>query len=109
MVDPKKEASDDLSISNLIVGGEYWYCIRAVKSPQYMDMSLVGGSIFSGGSYSVLTSSLASCAPYVIHFEASIEGQVITLPDAGSFPIEDVTIFWQLGSVQTGNRNIVTP
>lgn len=34
---PETQASDDLELSNLIVGKEYAYCVRAINNKHYMD------------------------------------------------------------------------
>ena len=43
-----------------------------------------------------LTSSLATCAPHVICFEASITGLITSKPHAGTLPIENVVVVYRL-------------
>ena len=91
---PGLEASDDLSLSNLIVGKRYSYCVRAVKQDHYMDSPYEGG-----GERRLLTSSESTCGAHTITWEASIHGKVTTEPNAGSLPIEDVSVTWSLLSL----------
>jgi len=92
-IDPSNQASDDLSVFNLEVGKAYSYCVRAIKQGHYMDSPYA-----DSGERRLLTSSEAACEAHTIHWEASIHGQVTTEIDAGSIPIEDVLVSWQLMS-----------
>ena len=39
IITPETEASDDLTISRLLVGQVYSYCVRAIKEANYMDLT----------------------------------------------------------------------
>ena len=77
---PGKQFSDDLSSSDLVVGEVYSYCTRAV------------GPGNSGERYS----SVETCVDHKVAWEASIDGIVTLDPSAGSLPVTDVTVTWQL-------------
>jgi len=86
------KASDDLKVSRLSVGNTYSYCVRAVKTGEYMDLTV------SNLETRVISSSTALCKSHTISWEASINGLISTEPNAGSLPIEKVTVAWQLMS-----------
>ena len=77
---PGLDAHDSLSLSNLIVGKTYEYLVRAA-APRYN----VG-----------VRSSGPTIIAHKINWEASIHGKVTTNPYAGSLPIKDVEVSWQL-------------
>ena len=85
--------TDNLLIhpSNLEVGEKYSYCVRAVASPHYMDAPFALST-----ERRLLTSSLNACDAHKILFEAGINGLVTTEPNAGSLPIEDVLVEWEM-------------
>jgi len=85
------DASDNLAYSNLPVGKQYLYCVRAVHSSHYMDHPLD-----SLGVGRRMESSDDACASHKIHWEASIHGNISTPPNAGSLPIKDVEVSWEL-------------
>lgn len=89
-ISPSQQAGDDLSISELEVGKTYSYCVRAVAE-HYMDAPFALTT-----EDRLLTSSLSTCDAHKILFEAKINGLVTTEPNAGSLPIEDVLIEWEL-------------
>ena len=82
-------ASDDLKVSRLSVGSTYSYCVRAVKTGEYMDLTV-------DEQRRVVSSSTALCKSHTISWEASIDGLVTTEPNAGSLAIVGVTVTWQL-------------
>lgn len=43
-----------------------------------------------------VTSSEKSCEDHIIHWEASIKGEITTEPNAGTLPIKNVTVSWEL-------------
>jgi len=86
------KASDDLKLSRLSVGSTYSYCARAVKTGEYMDLTV------SELETRVISSSTALCKSHTISWEASIDGLVTTEPNAGSLAIVGVTVTWQLVS-----------
>lgn len=92
VISPEGEVYDNMNLSKLIVGRRYVYCVRATAS----------SGLYMPNPYDTSESSInlsysdASCAPYEIHWEASISGVVTTEPDAGSLPIENVTVGYQL-------------
>ena len=90
-ITPGLEASDDLSLSNLVVGKKYTYCIRAINKDHYMDHPYD-----SYKTYRSITSSDATCSSHTVKWESSFHGRVTTEPDAGNLPIEDVVITWNL-------------
>jgi len=90
-IEPGTQASDDLAVSNLEVGKEYSYCVRAVKQGHYMDAPYENSE-----QRRLLTSSGSSCEAHKIRWEASIHGRVTTIPTAGSLPIKDVLVSWEL-------------
>lgn len=90
-IEPGIEASDDLSLSNLIVGERYSYCVRAIGSSHYMDAPFA-----LSNERRVITSSLSACDSHTIAWESSIHGQITTAKNAGYLPIEDATIRWEL-------------
>ena len=90
IVDPGITSSDDLRRSRLALGDTYSYCVRAVNPGQYMDLTL------SGEVSRVVSSSAAICESHTISWEASIDGLITTEPNAGSLPINNVTVAWQL-------------
>lgn len=90
-IDPGKEASDDLSFSNLVVGKKYYYCVRAIGSSHYMDAPFALST-----ERRLITSSLSACDAHTIEWEASMHGQVTTAKNAGYLPIENVTVRWEL-------------
>lgn len=85
------EASDDLQYSKLPIGKLYMYCVRAVHNTHYMDHPLD-----YEGAGRQLQSSDDTCAPHKIRWEASIHSKITTEPNAGSLPIEDVEVTWEL-------------
>lgn len=92
MIELGEEVYENLNLSKLIVGHRYVYCVRATSStgmymPNPYDTSETSMN---------LSFSDASCSPYKIHWEASISGVVTTEPNAGSLPIEDVSVYYQL-------------
>lgn len=90
-VTPGKESSDDLRLSKPQVGAKYAYCVRATNSLHYMDSPYDA----TEGSLSLLSSD-STCASHIIHWEASVSGLITTEPNAGSLPIENATISYQL-------------
>ena len=98
-ISPGTQASDDLSLSNLIVGNKYSYCVRAVKQGHYMDAPYE-----RSGERRLLTSSESTCDAHVIRWEASIHGRITTEPNAGSLPIEEVLVSWELLSEDKSRR-----
>ena len=99
IIQPMKEASDDLSMTNLVVGNTYSYCIRAVNPIHYMDHPL---DIDDEGR--VLSSSGKSCIEHTIKWESSIHGKITTEPNAGKLPIEGVTTAYSL--MKNENRTL---
>ena len=51
----------------------------------------------------LLTSSLSACDAHKVLFEAAISGLVTTEPNAGSLPIEDVLVEWELLTIDHGS------
>jgi len=92
IVDTHIEASDELQYSNLTVGKLFMYCVRAVHRSHYMEHPM---GISEAGNRQ-LTSSDDTCAPHKIRWEASINGKITTEPNAGSLPIENVVVTWEL-------------
>jgi hypothetical protein len=90
-ISPGLTSADDLKVSRLGVGATFAYCVRATNTLQYMDSpyDATEGSI-------ALTSSDDTCASHTIHWEASVSGLITTEPDAGSLPIKEVQISYQL-------------
>lgn len=91
-ISPGESLHDDLKLSKLTVGHTYIYCIHAGTDlgsymPNPYDTSIDSAD---------LNHSEQNCQPYKIRWEASIEGLVTTEPHAGSLPIKDVTIHYQL-------------
>ena len=76
-VRPERQSSDDLRVSQLAVGKEYAYCVRAVRADHYMDSPYEALE-----ERRILTSSASSCGAHAIHWEASIDGLVTTEPSA---------------------------
>jgi len=102
MISPEREASDNLSLSKLLVGKKYSYCVRAIGEPHYMDAPFSLST-----ERRLLTSSLSSCDAHYIHWEASIHGKVTTLLNTGGLPIEDTTIRWELLDKNDHSRVLV--
>ena len=98
-VSPGFTSSDDLQISRLLVGDSYSYCVRSTNSGGYMDLAI------SDEEQRVLQSSTGLCESLTISWEASVDGKITTLQNAGSLPIKDVEITWQLLS-EDGNENL---
>ena len=94
-ISPGTVASDNLKISKLSVGSTYSYCVRATNQGQYMDLAVAGVDGRIG------TSSAATCSSHTISWEASIDGQITTDPNAGSLPTEGVTVSWNLLSLDS--------
>ena len=92
---PNEEVFDNLSLSKLIVGKTYVYCVQAGSSGRAYMPSPYDSSDLSQD----LGHSDASCTPHVIQWEASINGVVTTEPHSGSLPIEGVTVSYQLLSM----------
>jgi len=90
-ISPGKQASDDLSLSKLIVGETYSYCVRAVAVPHYMDAPFALST-----ERRLTTSSLNACDSHTILYEAAINGLVTTEFTAGNLPIEGVRVEWVL-------------
>eukprot|EP00559_Dactyliosolen_fragilissimus_P002088 CAMPEP_0184871508 /NCGR_PEP_ID=MMETSP0580-20130426/40756_1 /TAXON_ID=1118495 /ORGANISM="Dactyliosolen fragilissimus" /LENGTH=2372 /DNA_ID=CAMNT_0027374173 /DNA_START=995 /DNA_END=8116 /DNA_ORIENTATION=+ len=90
-INPLTEASDNLAKSKLVVGKDYKYCVRAINPVLYMDHPFD-----HEGVGRTLLSSSDTCADHRIQWEASIHGKVTTEPNAGSLPIEEVTVTYQL-------------
>jgi len=80
VIAPGKLLTDDLLTSQLLVGKSYEYCARAV------------GAGSSGYKYS----SVAACLNHVVAWEASIDGVVTLDASAGSLPVVNVTVSWEL-------------
>ncbi|CAB9519117.1 Cupin superfamily protein [Seminavis robusta] len=78
---PGKAAADDLKTSQLEVGAAYRYCVRAVAQ------------FYSADS---LHSSDEHCKTHFVRWQASMSGKVTTAPLAGSLPIDDVAVSWEL-------------
>lgn len=79
LITPEIEASDDLRLSQLEVGRQYAYCVRAIRKDHYMDSPYEGFN-----DRRLLTSSAAACAAHTIKWEASIDGLVTTESNAVS-------------------------
>ncbi|CAB9525330.1 Cupin superfamily protein [Seminavis robusta] len=78
---PGKAAADDLRTSSLVVGAAYRYCVRAVAQFYSADSP---------------HSSDENCNIHFVRWQASMSGKVTTAPLAGSLPIEDVAVSWEL-------------
>ena len=92
---PNEEVFDNLSLSKLIVGKTYVYCVQAGSSGGSYMPSPYDSSDLSQD----LGHSDASCTPHVIQWEASINGVVTTEPHSGSLPVAGVTVHYQLLSM----------
>ena len=92
---PNDEVFDNLSLSKLIVGKTYVYCVQAGSSRGAYMPSPYDSSDLSQD----LGHSDASCVPHVIQWEASINGVITTEPHSGSLPVEGVTVTYQLLSM----------
>lgn len=92
---PNEEVFDNLSLSKLIVGKTYVYCVHASSSKGPYMPSPYDSSDLSDD----LGHSDASCTPHVVQWEASINGVITTEPHSGSLPIEGVTVTYQLLSM----------
>ena len=90
-ITPSLQASDDLSLSNLIVGQKYAYCVRAISQALYMDHPYDSYESFRSTS-----SSGSACTSQTIRWESSFHGKVTTEPNAGNLPIEEVAVTWYL-------------
>lgn len=90
IITPETEASDDLTISRLLVGQVYSYCVRAIKEGNYMDLTP------NAQELRALSSSSAICETHRIAWESSISGFISSTPDAGSLAIKNVLVHWQL-------------
>jgi len=88
---PGRESSDDLKMSKPQVGAKFAYCVRATNSLHYMDSPYDA----TEGSLSLLSSD-STCASHIIHWEASVSGLITTEPNAGSLPIENALVSYQL-------------
>ncbi|GFH57847.1 hypothetical protein CTEN210_14323 [Chaetoceros tenuissimus] len=100
-ISPLEKAMDDQRISKLIVGYTYIYCVQASSdSGSYMPSPYDTrvGSLD-------LPHSEPNCQPHVIRWEASIDGIVTTEPHAGSLPVDNVEITYQLLSLQLEDLN----
>jgi hypothetical protein len=86
-ITPGLGASDDLRISQLLVGTGYRYCVRAVAQ-FYSD------HLYDEGE--TLYSSDETCQVHYIKWQASIAGKITTAPESGSIPIETVLVTWEL-------------
>lgn len=89
-ITPEIEASDDLTMSRLVVGNVYSYCVRSIREGNYMDVTV------NAKEMRALASSSAICSIHRINWESSMFGKVTTDPDAGSIAIQDVDVRWQL-------------
>jgi hypothetical protein len=89
---PGQSYADDLSLSRLDVGSTYSYCVQAV-APSYMADK--------NSPTANLMSSTAACTDVRIAWEASIQGLVTSKASAGSVPIQDVVVTWNIGKVTT--------
>lgn len=92
IISPGESLHDDLKLSKLTVGHTYIYCIHAgtdlgTYMPNPYDTSIDSAD---------LNHSEQNCMPHNIRWEASIAGLVTTEPHAGSLPIKDVIIKYQL-------------
>lgn len=92
-VSPGTISSDDLKTSRLLVGDSYSYCVRSINLDGYMDLAV------SDEEERVRMSSTGLCKSHTISWEASIDGRVTTEPNAGSIPIKQVEVTWQIFSV----------
>lgn len=90
VISPEFEASDDLKRSRLPVGATYSYCVRAVREGNYMDLTVNKKEVRS------LASSAAICESHQIAWESSISGLISTEPNAGTIPIPNVHVRWEL-------------
>jgi len=77
LVTPERQSSDDLRVSQLTVGKEYAYCVRAVKADLYMESPYQAFE-----ERRILTTSASTCGAHKIQWEASIDGLVTTEPSA---------------------------
>ncbi|GFH43554.1 hypothetical protein CTEN210_00027 [Chaetoceros tenuissimus] len=96
IIAPGVAASDDLRTSKLEVGKVYSYCVRSINENGYMDQ-VVNTQVERS-----ITSSSAFCSTHRVQWESSISGIVTTDLDAGSLPIENVRVSWQLQD-ESGN------
>lgn len=92
-VEPGRQTSDDLRVSNLPVGDEFTYCVRATAR-DYMHNP-------EGPHMPSLSSSNEECATHRIHWEASVRGKVTLEQTAGSLPVDNVLVEWQLLDVDS--------
>lgn len=100
-ISPYEKAMDDQRISKLIVGYTYIYCIQAGS-----DLGTYMPSPYDTTKRSIdLNHSERNCLPHTIRWEGSYAGIVTTEPHAGTLPVDEVEITYQLLSLDLEELN----